>query len=124
MNKTLTKKQEAIIREQIRKNTRVIDALIYKVDLLMNKEGHKKNSKIVEKLRKKADLLMEENDTFRKVFWKHIQRSEQSWTDGTGSAYRYLLLKIEGRHKASTHNPAADYEIGTHQGSIASGVSL
>ena len=80
----------------------------------MNKEGHKKDSKVVLSLQKKLNILMEENDTFRKVFWKHIQRVDQAtWLGGDPSAVRYLLIKLEGRNKASTANVAAHYEIGT-----------
>lgn len=109
----LTPKQEKIIKEQIRKNTKVIDWLIYKIDLLVNKEGHQKNSKIVVSLQKKLDVLTEENDTFRKVFWKHVQQIESAWVGGTPDAFRYLILKVQEKHKASASNLGAQYEIGT-----------
>jgi len=114
----LTKEEEKIIREQILKNSKVIDWIIYKIDLLMNKEGHKNDSRIVQAMRKKLDILMAENDTFRRVFWKHIQRTDKSWRDGLGDAVRYLLMKVKMRREASNGNLVArstsvDYEIGT-----------
>jgi len=116
----LNSEEEKIIREQIQKNTKVIDWIIYKVDLLVNKEGHKNDSKVVIALRKKLSVLMEENDTFRRVFWKHVQQSDVFLCDGTGEAVRYLILKMTSRQKiSSSHGLTANYEIGTAVSSAA-----
>lgn len=107
----LTSNQEKIIREQIQKNSKVIDWIIFKIDLLMNKEGHGKDSKVVLALQEKLDILMEENDTFRKVFWKHVQGLDMSWCDGTQDAVRYLLVKVNQRHAGG--GLSGGYEVGT-----------
>ena len=111
---TLTPLEEKIIREQIKKNSIVIDWVVYKIDLLMNKEGHKRDSDPVVALRQKLSVLTAENDTFRKVLWRHVQQEETLWDDpGARHAFRYLVVKVKEKRKASKANLAAEYEIGT-----------
>jgi len=69
----LTSEEVKIVKTQIRKNSEVIGYLIEKLDLFINKEGHPKDTLSIVRLRKRLNLLMEENDNFRKVFWKHAQ---------------------------------------------------
>ncbi len=110
----LTQLEEKIIRDQIKKNSKVIDWLVYKVDLLMNKEGHKRDSDPVVALREKMSVLTAENDTFRKVLWRHVEQEESLWDDpGAQNAFRYLVVKVKEKKKASKANVAAEYEIGT-----------
>jgi len=72
----LTGAELRIIKEQIRKNARLINEHVYRLDLLVNKERYPKRAVFIEKLRRRMYLLMEENDTFRKVLWKHCQTQE------------------------------------------------
>ena len=77
-NGYLTPRQEKIIRTQIRKNSFVIDQLVSKVDLLINRERCPKDANTLLNLRKRLSISIEENDNFRKVLWKHLQVLE-SW---------------------------------------------
>src|SRR3990167_4150047 len=74
----LTPRQETIIREQIRKNSKVIDQLVSKIDLLINRERCPKDANTLMVLRKRLAISIDENDTFRNVLWKHMQVIE-SW---------------------------------------------
>lgn len=69
----LDEKQLAIIHEQIRKNSAVINDHVARIDLFVNMEGHSRRTQFVVRLRKRMFLLMDENDTFRRVLWKHLQ---------------------------------------------------
>ena len=70
---TLTDAENKIIKDQIRKNSHSIQEQVERLDLLVNKERYPRNAVFIEKLRRRMYLLMEENDTFRKVLWKHYQ---------------------------------------------------
>ncbi len=74
----LTREEEKIIFTQIRKNTLVIDDYITRLDLIVNKEGHHKHEQFVDRIRERLGVLMEENDTFREVYWRHVQLFELS----------------------------------------------
>lgn len=63
--------EEKIIREQIRKNARVIDDYVARLDLIVNEEGHQRHERFVNRIRDRLYILMAENDTFRKVYWQH-----------------------------------------------------
>ncbi|OQA57374.1 MAG: hypothetical protein BWY42_00610 [Candidatus Omnitrophica bacterium ADurb.Bin277] len=69
-----TPEEVRIVKRQIRRNLEMIDAYIKKVDLFVNQERYPHREEFIEKLRKRLFLLMEENDTFRKVLWKHFQQ--------------------------------------------------
>ena len=69
----LDDKQLAIIHEQIRKNSGAINDHVSRIDLFVNMEGHSRRAPFVVRLRKRMFLLMDENDTFRRVLWKHLQ---------------------------------------------------
>jgi hypothetical protein len=60
-----------IVKDQIRKNMALIDNYVRRIDLFVNQEMYPQKEAFVEKLRGRLFLLMEENDTFRKVLWKH-----------------------------------------------------
>lgn len=72
----LTHREKDIIKEQIRKNSRLIAAYLERLDLLINKEKYPQDAVFIQKMRRQLDLLIEENDTFRKVLWKHYQTVE------------------------------------------------
>ena len=69
----LTKRQEQILRTQIRKNSVVINSFIKKIDLLANHEKCPKDANTLLDLRKRFNISISENDTFRKVLNKHRQ---------------------------------------------------
>ncbi|MBN1494030.1 MAG: hypothetical protein JW938_07775 [Candidatus Omnitrophica bacterium] len=110
--KLLTKSEEKIIKEQINKNAVLIGEIIAKIDLLMNKEGHRRDSTVVLEFRQKLDVLIAENDTFRKVYWKHVQTAFDEIVDTDYEAVRFLVLRIRNRHRASSGVFACDYQIG------------
>ena len=69
----LTSEEVRILKRQIRQNALTINREIYRIDLLVNKERYPRAAIFIQKLRRHLELLMEENDTFRKVLWKHYQ---------------------------------------------------
>lgn len=72
----LTLEELRIVKNQIRRNTVMIDDYVSRLELFVNKERYPKNAVFVEKIRRRLELLMEENDTFRKVLWNHYQKEE------------------------------------------------
>jgi hypothetical protein len=72
----LTAEEIRILKRQIRQNTVLIDNHVSRIDLFVNKERYPKRAVFIEKLRRRLELLMEENDTFRKVLWKHYQTQD------------------------------------------------
>ncbi len=72
----LTTAEFKILKDQIRRNTALIDTCVDRLDLFVNKERYPKGEPFLEKMRRRLNLLMEENDTFRKVLWEHYQREE------------------------------------------------
>lgn len=72
----LTSKEIQIIKEQIRKNSKLIGEYLFRLDLLVNKEKYPQRAVFLKKIRRRLELLIEENDTFRKVLWKHVQQNE------------------------------------------------
>lgn len=69
----LTCEETRIIKTQIRKNMVLIDSYIRRIDLFVNQERYPSHVEFVAKLRERLFLLMDENDTFRKVLWRHYQ---------------------------------------------------
>lgn len=69
----LTPSEVLIIRMQIRKNAEVVDSYVRRIDLFVNQEKYPKGEKFLERLRARMFLLMEENDTFRRLLWRHLQ---------------------------------------------------
>lgn len=74
--KLLSGAELVIIKEQIRKNTVVIDEYVAKLHLFVNQEKYPHREPFVEKIRQRMFLLMDENDTFRKVLWDHYQAED------------------------------------------------
>ena len=70
----LTRGEVKILKDQIRKNSILIDETIGRLDLLVNKERYPPRAVFIEKIRLRLNVLMEENDTFRAVLWRHIRR--------------------------------------------------
>ncbi len=69
----LTSEEVRILKRQIRSNARIVEDYVMRIDLLVNKEGYPRGAIFIQKIRRRLELLMEENDTFRKVLWKHYQ---------------------------------------------------
>ena len=69
----LSSEEIKILQRQIRSNGGMIDQYVYKLDLLVNKERYPGQAVFIQKIRRRLELLMEENDTFRKVLWKHYR---------------------------------------------------
>lgn len=69
----LTPFEVEIIQKQIRKNSLVVDSYIERIHLFVNRERYPKNEVFVQKIRARMFLLMEENDTFRRLLWRHFQ---------------------------------------------------
>lgn len=69
----LTAAEMDILKTQIRKNARVIDSYIRRIDLFVNQEKYPYREKFIEKIRQRMFLLMEENDTFRALLWRHLK---------------------------------------------------
>ncbi len=69
----LTSEEARIIKNQIRKNRVLINDHIRRIDLFVNQERYPQHVDFVVKIRERLFLLMDENDTFRKVLWKHVQ---------------------------------------------------
>ena len=74
----LTREEKRILKDQIRKNSALIDNYIDRLDLLVNKERHPAKEVFVGKIRMRLNVLMEENNTFREVLWKHFQKQDLS----------------------------------------------
>jgi hypothetical protein len=72
----LTSEETRILKTQVRKNSRLIDEYVQRLDLLVNKERYPLRAIFIEKIRRRLILLMEENDTFRRVLWRHYQKEE------------------------------------------------
>ena len=72
----LTSEEIKILRRQIRKNAVLIDDYVDRLDLFVNKERYPRRAVFIQKIRRRLELLMEENDTFRKTLWSHLQSEE------------------------------------------------
>ena len=98
----LNSRQLDMIRSQIRRNTAAVDHSIRAIDLLVNKEKCPKDTNTLWELRKRLSLAMEENDTFRKVLWKHLQLEE--YVNPKPGMYldpvSYLIMRIKSRRQA------------------------
>ncbi len=69
----LTPFEAQIIKKQIRKNSLVVESFIQRIDLFVNAEKYPRQEAFIEKIRQRMFLLMEENDTFRRLLWRHVQ---------------------------------------------------
>lgn len=73
-NERLTAEEVRIVKDQIRKNTVLINGYVRRIDLFVNQEQYPHQEAFLEGLRARLFLLIDENDTFRAVLWKHLQR--------------------------------------------------
>ncbi|OGW89970.1 MAG: hypothetical protein A3A73_04170 [Omnitrophica bacterium RIFCSPLOWO2_01_FULL_50_24] len=73
----LTKTEEHMVHTQVRRNSFAIDHMIKAIDLLINKEQCPWDANILLRLRTGLEIAIAENDTFRKVLWRHHQILEQ-----------------------------------------------
>lgn len=69
----LTPDEAEIVKKQIRKNAEVISSYVRRIDLFVNQEKYPRQESFVQKIRDRMFLLMEENDTFRRLLWRHLQ---------------------------------------------------
>ena len=72
----LTREEIRILKKQIRSNSMIVDQHVSRLELFVNKERYPHREVFLEKIRRRMELLMAENDTFRKVLWKHYQKEE------------------------------------------------
>ena len=72
----LTQEEIRIVKSQIRKNANLIDQYVDRLELFVLKERYPSRAIFIQKIRRRLELLMEENDTFRKVLWKHYQTQD------------------------------------------------
>ena len=72
----LTAEEWRILKDQIRKNSLLVDEYVDRLDLLVNKERYPHREEFIQRIRRRLNLLMEENDTFRKVLWRHYRRRD------------------------------------------------
>ena len=77
----LTAEEIRILKVQIKKNAVLINTYVYRLDLFVNKERYPRCAAFIQKIRRRLELLMEENDTFRKVIWRHYQTQDQQKTN-------------------------------------------
>lgn len=98
----LTPWQEKIIRTQIRKNSAVIDHLLARIDLLINRERCPKDANTLLNFRKRLSVSMDENDNFRKVLWKHLQVVDhwKQMPDNVPDPISFVLDRIKTRRQS------------------------
>lgn len=76
----LTDEEMRIVREQIRKNSMVINDFIRRLDLLVNSEKYPNADPVVLRMRNKLTVLMEENNTFRDLLWETLRKREMLYS--------------------------------------------
>jgi hypothetical protein len=72
----MTQEEIRIVKAQIRRNSALVNEFVDRLTLLVLKERYPAKAVFVQKIRRRLELIMEENDTFRKVLWKHYQKQE------------------------------------------------
>ncbi len=93
----LTEWEAGVLRTQVRKNSKVIECLIEKVDLLANKEQCPKDANTLQSLRKRLSISLAENDTFRRVLWRHLQLTKLAVSDSLLDPIAFLVSRIKAR---------------------------
>ena len=97
----LTERQVEVLRNQIRSNSLLIDHYIEVIDLLINKERCPKDANTLARLRNWLNIAISENDTFRRVLWRHMQWIQnQSPVDDGLDATSFLIGRIKSRERA------------------------
>jgi hypothetical protein len=95
---TLSDWEESVIRDQVRKNSALIDRHIKTIDLLSNREQCPKDACTLIELRKRLDIAMCENDVFRKVLWRHMKtRDAASVPDDELDPVFFLARRMKSR---------------------------
>ena len=90
-----------ILEKQIQANSLIIGRYIEVIDLLVNKERCPKDANTLLRLRTRLAVAIAENDTFRRVLWRHAQLTEASApTDGDREATAFLVSRIKLRKQA------------------------
>jgi hypothetical protein len=97
----LTDSDVRLLRHHVRLNSISIDRTIKTIDLLINKERCPQDANTLLHLRKKFDVAVSENDTFRKVIWKHLKMVEerQAPTESL-DPISFLVSRIKSRNQA------------------------
>ena len=97
----LTAREVRILQKQIHANSLSIDRYIHIIDLLANKERCPKDANTLIRFRRYLAVAIAENDTFRKVLWRHAQRFEHlNSQEGLLDAASYLVDRINYRKRA------------------------
>ena len=97
----LTDREVHLIRNQIRANSFAVDHFIEVIDLLVNKERCPKDANTLVSLRERLSIAIAENDTFRKVLWRHMQLVQNQISyDGESEAAFFLISRIKSRERA------------------------
>ena len=97
----LTEREVALLTKQVRTNSRMIERHIEVIDLLINKERCPKDANTLLSLRKRLQVAIEENDTFRKVLWRHLQmvEAQEAWVPSL-DPIEFLVNRIKFRRQA------------------------
>jgi hypothetical protein len=95
-----------VVSFQVRKNSELINRFILAIDLLANKEKCPKDTNLLAVLRKKLSIATEENDTFRRVLWRHMQAVESRIVrnESEVGAASFLIGQIRTRYRAMIAN--------------------
>ncbi len=97
----LTEREVEVVHRQIRNNSLAIDHCIEVIDLLVNKERCPKDANTLAWLRERLSVAVAENDTFRKVIWRHTQLVQSQMPyDGDSEAAAFLISQIKSRERA------------------------
>ena len=97
----LTEREVEVIGRQIRANSIAMDRYIEIIDLLVNKEKCPKDANTLLRLRRCLEVAVAENDTFRRVLWRHMQlvESKNLFHDDL-DASSFLIQQIKFRRNA------------------------
>jgi len=97
----LAEREVEVISRQVRSNSLAIDRYIETIDLLVNKERCPKDANTLLYLRGRLGVAIAENDTFRKVLWRHMRLVEaQLSSDSLLDASSFLMERIRFRRNA------------------------
>jgi hypothetical protein len=98
----LTEREVKLLRAVIRSNSQIIDRYVQTIDLLVNKERCPEDANTLTSWRNRLAIALDENDTFRKVLWRHLQAIESGelLTDPALDAVSFLAGQIRFRKKA------------------------
>ncbi|MBI1977420.1 MAG: hypothetical protein HYS55_01555 [Candidatus Omnitrophica bacterium] len=90
-----------VVRKQICSNSSLINHYIHAIDLLVNQERCPKDANTLTRLRTWLSVAMAENDTFRKVLWRHMQLVEATGSvNGEADAAAFIIQQIKSRRQA------------------------